>query len=176
MTMPRPLPLLLALALGVGAALLVACGTGTEDGIPAADASELKSQLEDVRQAVDAGRCDDVPGQVRQVVAGVDRLPSSVDARLRDELRNGAERLRNRAIEECNAGLAEPTTTETQPSTQTQTQTTPTVTTTVPTTTTPTTTQPPADTVTTPPTTQAPAPPEPVEPAPGGGTPPEIQP
>jgi hypothetical protein len=173
MTMPRPFPLIIALVLGVAAAMLVACGTGTKDGIPAADAGELKSQIEDVRQAVEARRCGDVPGQVRQVVAQVDRLPSSVDARLREELRNGAERLRSQAIEDCNASLAQ--TTETQPETQTQTQTTETVTTTVPTTTTPTTTQPPAATVTTPPTTQPPAPTAPpAEPVPGGGTPPEL--
>jgi cell division septation protein DedD len=160
MTMPRPFPLIIALVLGVAAAMLVACGTGTKDGIPAADAGELKSQIEDVRQAVEARRCGDVPGQVRQVVAQVDRLPSSVDARLREELRNGAERLRSQAIEDCNASLA---------------QTTETVTTTVPTTTTPTTTQPPAATVTTPPTTQPPAPTAPpAEPVPGGGTPPEL--
>ena len=68
MIVRRTLPYLLALTFGAATALLAACGGGgTKDGIPAASAGELKSQIEDVKQAVDDGRCSDVRGQLRQV-------------------------------------------------------------------------------------------------------------
>ncbi|HWI07815.1 MAG TPA: hypothetical protein VNT54_09900, partial [Solirubrobacteraceae bacterium] len=80
--MRQMLPHVLAALLGVGAALLAACGSGTTAGIPKADAADLKSQIVDVRQAVDDGRCSDVPGQLRQVDEGIDDLPPSVDEQL----------------------------------------------------------------------------------------------
>jgi cell division protein FtsN len=172
MTMRKALPYLLALALGVGSALLVACGDSTKNGIPSADAGDLKSQLEDVRQAVDDARCDEVGGQLRQVEEGIDGLPTSVDAGLRERLREAGDNLRARAVEECNENLAAEQAEE-EPDTQTETQ--ETVTQTVPP---ETETQPPAETVppaeTQPPATQPP----PVEPLPedpgAGGTPPEV--
>ena len=169
MTVRRPLPHLVALALGVGAALLVACGATTKGGIPAASAGELKSQIEDVRQAVEGGRCDELEGQLRQVDDGVQALPATVDQRLRSSLRDAADRLRRQAVDECHARQpTTPTTTEpVQTQTQTQTQTEPPPTTT--TTTTPTTTEP-TQTQTEPPTTTPPPPPpvttQPVQPPP----------
>ena len=149
MIVRRTLPYLLALTLGAATALLAACGGGgTKDGIPAASAGELKSQIEDVKQAVDDGRCSDVTGQLRQVDTGIDELPGSVDPTLVSALRNGADTLRAKAVDECDpdAGTqtTDTTTTETPP-----TQTTPA------TTTQPTTTE-------TPPTETTPAPPPPV--------------
>jgi hypothetical protein len=192
MTMARPLPYLLALLLGVGAALLVACGGGTKGGLPAASAGELKSQLQDVEQAVDDHRCEDVSGQLRQVDTNIDQLPGSVDERLRERLRQASDRLHQTALKECNV---RETTTTTTP-TNTQTETTNTQTDTVPTQTqTQTQTLPPATTTTPPvPTTTQPAPPPvtppvqpPVQPpvvpppppaggTPGGGATPEVQP
>jgi outer membrane biosynthesis protein TonB len=184
MTVRRILPFLLAALLGAGAALLAACGAGTEAGIPQANASDLKSQIEDVRQAVDDGRCSDVPGQLRQVDEGIDDLPPSTDDQLVSNLRDGADKLLSVSREECSDAKTETTTTEEPatetatteaPPTETQTETSPAQTTTTPATTT-------APTETTP---EPPPPPEPEPPAqpqppppptgtPGGGTEPEI--
>jgi hypothetical protein len=175
MTVPRPLPHLLALLLGVAAALLAACG-GTSGGIPSANAGDLKSQIADVQQAVDSGRCSDVSGQLKQVDERIDDLPPSTDTQLVRTLREGADRLRSVAIEQCDATPAQ-TTTETTP-TETETTTTPAETTTTPTdtNTTPTTTTPSTTPTTTtpvpPPVPEPPAPqPPPASPPPPPGTP-----
>ena len=187
MTVRRTLPYLLALTLGASAALLAACGGGgTKDGIPAASAGELKSQIEDVKQAVDDGRCSDVRGQLRQVDSGIDDLPGSVEPTLVSALRDGAEKLRSNSVDECDpdAGTqtTETTTTET-PRTETttvpETTTEPSFTETTPTETTP--TEPPPPPVTTtpvpPPVTPEPPPGNPPPPiSPGGGVTPDIPP
>lgn len=186
MIVPRPLPYLLALVLGVGAALLVACGSSTKGGIPAASAGDLKSQIEDVQQAVEDSRCDDVAGQLRQVDGGIDDLPASVDDRLRSSLRDASDRLRRAAVTECGETETQTTTkptatatTTAPPQTQTQTQTVPTATLPIETTTTPPTAVPPPPPETVP-TTPAPPPAEPPAPppggTPGGGATPEVQP
>lgn len=176
--MRRFLPYVLALVLGAGAALLAACGDSTRGGIPAADAADLNSQLEDVRDRVDDGNCDELSGQLRQVDNGIDDLPRSVDNRLIESLRDGADRLQRRAVQECNENRTptqtEPaeTVTEEEP---VQTQAPPRTQTTPP----ETTTQPPQNTVTTPPAPPVQPPPaDDPEPPPdvgqGGGTPPEV--
>lgn len=181
MTVRPVLPYVLSALLGVGCALLAACGGRTDAGIPAADAEGLKSQITDVRQAVESGRCSDVPGQLRQVDDAIDDLPASVDDQLVNNLRDGADRLLSVARDECDASPTETTTTETATTETTQTETTQTQTEPVETTTTP----PPTTTTVAPTTTQPPPPapppapepqPEPTPPAgtPGGGTPPEI--
>jgi len=164
--MRRLVPHLLALALGVGAALLVACGGTTKGGIPSASAGDLKSQIEDVQQAVDGGRCDEVSGQLRQVDQGIDELPATVDERLTQALRDAADKLRASAISECNeTETTEPeTVTEPEP-VETQTETAP-----------PETQTQPAETQTAPTETQEapppPPPPVPAEPPPPIETPP----
>jgi hypothetical protein len=155
----RGLPYVLALLLGMSTALLAACGAGgTKSGIPSASAGELKSQITDVGQAVEGGRCDEVEGQLKQVDEGIDQLPETTDDELVSALRDGADRLRSVSVEECDedAGTAT-TTTETTPA-QTDTVQTP------PTDTQPTDEVPGEDTEDT--TTPAPPPP------PTGGTPP----
>ena len=170
MTVRRPLTHLLALLLCIAAALLAACG-GTSDGVPSANAGDLKSQLEDVQQAVDSGRCSDVYGQLKQVDERIDDLPPSTDAQLVRSLRDGADRLRSVAIEQCDATPAqtttETTTTETDTTTtETDATTTPTDTTTTPTTTTTTPTTPTTPTTTTPVPPPVPEPPAPQPPPP----------
>jgi cell division protein FtsN len=156
----RGLPYLLVLLLGLSAGLLAACGSGgTKSGIPSASGGELKSQITDVGQAVDDGRCDDVEGQLKQVDRDIDQLPQTTDDQLVSALRDGADRLRRVSVEECEADAGtETTTTETTPTETTPTETVPEEepTETLPTETTQT------------PTTTAPAPPPP----PTGGTPP----
>jgi TolA-binding protein len=171
----RWLPYVLAAILGVGTALLVACGDGPAHGLSANQASKLQSDLVDVQQRVDSAHCNELIKQLSQIDTRIDELPSSVDAQLRERLREGAERLRSTSRTECEENRqgtqtdttttetqTEPTTTETQPPATTATQ---------------------PQTTTAPPTTTAvpPAPPEPpVTPpppvGPGGGTPPEINP
>ncbi|CAA9516366.1 MAG: hypothetical protein AVDCRST_MAG67-3016 [uncultured Solirubrobacteraceae bacterium] len=163
MTVRRTLPYLLAALLGAGSALLAACGSGTEAGIPAADAEDLKSQITDVREAVEDGRCSDVPGQLRQVDDGIDDLPPSVDEQLVNNLREGSNKLLGLARDECDAEPTQTTTTETA--------TTPAETTTAPPPTTP------AQTTTAPPTaTVAPPPAPPPPPAPVPVPEPEVPP
>lgn len=189
MTVRRTLPYLLALALGAGTALLAACGGGgTKNGIPAASAGELKSQIEDVKQAVDDGRCSDVRGQLRQVDSGIDDLPRSVDQTLVAALRDGADKLRSSAVDECDPDAATQTTTTDTTTTETtttdtttvpDTTTEPTFTETTPTPTTP--TEPPPPVTTTPvppPVTPEPPPVNPPPPpiSPGGGVTPDIPP
>lgn len=182
MIVRRTLPCLLAALLGVGAALVTACGSGSDSGIPSANASGLKSQINDVSQAVEDGRCSDVPGQLRQVDEGIDDLPPSTDDQLVTNLRDGADTLRTLAAEECDATPTETTPTETTPTATIPTDTLPTETETVPPETT--TTEPPVETIppeTTPVPTPDPTPepePDPVPPpptgTPGGGVEPQI--
>jgi TolA-binding protein len=182
-TMRRALPYLVALLLGAGAALLAACGESTRGGIPSAQASELKSEIEDVQQALDGERCDDLPGQLRQVDGAIDELPESVDDRIVSALSDGADRLRRNATEECDREQTETQTetqTEPEPATQTQAPPPPPP---------PTQTQAPTPTQTQPPPTATAAPPPAAPPPapddpgnanppanPGGGTPPEVPP
>jgi len=104
----------LALLLGAGATLLVGCGGGggTKNGIPAASAGDLKSQITDVRQAVESKRCDEISGQLRQVDDGIAGLPSTVDPRLAESLREAGARLSSTATSECEREEETPTTTE----------------------------------------------------------------
>ena len=166
MTVRRLYPHVLALALGAGAALLVACGGTTKGGIPSASAGDLKSQIEDVQQAVDGGRCDEVSGQLRQVDDGIDELPATVDERLTQALRDASDKLRASAISQCNEPEETETVTEPEPA-ETQTETVPPETATVPP---ETATTPPETTPTPPETTPAPVPP--AEPPPPAETPP----
>lgn len=188
MTVRRALPYVLALLLGMSAAALAACGGGgTRGGIPSASAGELKSQITDVGQAVDDGRCSDVPKQLRQVDARIDELPQTTDDQLVRALHDGADRLREVAVDECQPDdETETTTTETAPQEPTTTQTLPeeeptetlpTETTEEPETTIPAEPPPPTPPPAPPPApTPPPAPPTPPPVSPGGGVTPEIPP
>ena len=185
MSVRRGLPYALALLLGMSSALLAACGggSGTKSGIPSASAGELKSQITDVGQAVDSGRCDEVQGQLRQVDEGINQLPKTTDDELVSALRDGADRLRRVAIDECDPDNGTQTTTtqtdttETVPEDPAPTDTVPDEPTEEPTQTIPPVTAPTPPPVapppvTPPPVTPTPPPPPPV--SPGGGVTPEI--
>ncbi|MDP2711312.1 MAG: hypothetical protein Q8O56_08835 [Solirubrobacteraceae bacterium] len=180
--MRRTIPYLLALTLGAGTALLAACGGGTPGGVPSAVAGDLKSQIEDVREATEDSRCSDLPGQLRQVDEAIDDLPASTDAQIVSALSDGVAKLRRIAVEECEANRTAPdptetTTTETTPTTELPpTETTePTETTTLPE------EPPPVEPPPPPPPPPDPEPvPDPLEPVPpappGGGIAPEVEP
>jgi len=189
MSVRRGLPYALALLLGMSAALLAACGggSGTKSGIPSASAGELKSQITDVGQAVDSGRCDEAQGQLRQVDEGIDQLPKTTDDQLVSALRDGADRLRRVAVDECDPDNGtQTTTTQTTPQTDTTetvpeepapTDTVPDEPTEEPTQTIPPVTAPTPPPVTPPPVTPPPVTPTPPTPppvSPGGGVSPEI--
>jgi len=154
------LRLLLAGLLGVAAALLVSCGSSGKNLIPVGDAGPLQSDFESVRQAAENGNgsCAATEEALLKTDQDFGALPSTVDAGLRNTLRQGITNLRARALVLCAQPLAQTTTTSTAPTTTTSTPTitaTPTVTQPTSTTTTP------APATTTTPTTSSP----------GGGTP-----
>jgi hypothetical protein len=152
-----PLPHLIALLCGFLAAVAVGCGDRS-NLIPGQRASDLTSQLDDIKSAIDAGRCDGLSARVKAFHDDATSLDPAVDRRLRTRLRQGANSLQDHAVDDCEAAAAAQTqtqTTDTTPqTTPTQTVTTDT-TPTVPTQTTPTT--PPATTPTTPSTTTPPS-------------------
>jgi hypothetical protein len=137
----------LAFLVGVAAAVLVACGGGSNKKLlPAVTADRLKNDLADLRQALDQHDCAAANTALVAFTGDLDRIPNTVDKRLRARLRVGAAKLADRVPQDCRQTT---TTTETVPTTTTPT----TDTTTIPptdTTTTPTTTTPPTDTTTTP--------------------------
>jgi hypothetical protein len=168
---------LLAGLLGVASALAIAaCGSTSGKLIPLADAGPLQSDFEAVAQAAETGNgnCSATEAAITTTEQNFNELPATVDAGLRQTLRQGIDNLRSHALALCAQPLAQATVTsttaKTTPSTTTSTNTTTTTATTPPATTpatTPTTT-----TTTTPGTgggTQAPGVSEETQ-APGGGT------
>lgn len=125
MTMARSLPYLAALVLGAGTAALASCADGgPKAGVPASAASDLKSQLDDVRGVVESAKCRGLARELAQVRSRIDGLPSSVDPQLQQRLSDGYDRLKSKAPKECksNHDATTTTTTETQTAPQTQTQ------------------------------------------------------
>lgn len=126
MSVPRaPLPHLVALVLGVGAAVAVGCGDRS-NLIPASRADDLTQQLADIKSRIADGKCDGITDDVRKFRTSVTSLSGSVDRRLRQRLREGADSLLDQAADECAAVRAGQTQTETTDTTETQTETTPT--------------------------------------------------
>ena len=143
----------LAFLLGIAAAVLVACGGGgsSDNLLSQSRADRIKGDLADIRKAVNEQACDDADKALNKLKDDLDGMPASVDARLRERLREGYDKLAPRVRIDCNKPTTTtttvPTTTTTAPTT---TETTPTTTETTPTTTTPptTTTTPPETTTT----------------------------
>lgn len=141
---------LCALALASGAALGAGCGSGGGT-IPRADAESLQTGLDNVSQAVSAGKCNAAVAAVENVRSKVRNLQGTIPSRLQANLERGVARLAATTPGDCQdvARQLQQTDTTTQTTTET---TTPTVTTdTTPTETTPTqTTTTPTETTTTP--------------------------
>ncbi|MFL5846668.1 MAG: hypothetical protein ACJ762_18450 [Solirubrobacteraceae bacterium] len=157
----RPLPYLIAFALGLGAAGLTACGAKENPAmIPADNASELRSHLDDVLSAIDAHDCGDATRAVQQVRSDLESLPSGTSQRLEARLREATGELAGQAADECQATTATTTETQTVETTTIPTTTTDTTITTTPTTETTT-------TVPTTPTTTPTTPTTPTETTPG---------
>jgi hypothetical protein len=164
---------LVAAGLGLSAAAFVACGD-TNGLLANEQAGQLSDTLDAVSVAVEGGRCASAVRQAAELQDALDKLPSTVDAKLRRSLQEGAATVAARAQNDCRPGTT--TKAKTTPKTDTgpvTTETLPTTTTTAPTTpTTPTTTTPPTTpttpTTTTPPTTPT-TPTNPGGPDSGGG-------
>jgi hypothetical protein len=151
----------LAAVLGLAAALLVACSGSTGKLIPVADAGPLQGDFETVAQAAEAGNgsCSETEAAITKTEQDFSALPTTVDAGLRNTLRNGIENLRSHALALCAQPLVQTTTTSNPKTTTTTIVPTETQTSTTPTT-------PTATTPTTPATTTTP----PTSTTPGGGT------
>jgi hypothetical protein len=148
---------LLAAVLGLASAGLVACGSSGKGLIPVDAAGPLQSDFEAVAQDAQSaeGNCASTEAALAKTSQDFVALPSSVDAGLRNTLRQGIANLSKRALVLCAQPLGGTATTTTPKTTPSTTTTTPPTTTT----TTPTTTSTPTTTTT------------PTEPGPGGGTP-----
>lgn len=90
-----------ALALAVLAALgLAACGSGGgADLLPGATASEITSNLDQVKELATAGDCIGAEDAAEAVSVQIEEL-GGVDAKLKQALREGATRL-NEVVAEC---------------------------------------------------------------------------
>ena len=156
---PPVTALVLAVLLGLLAAFAAACGGENEGLLTSGKAESLKGSLDDLDEAVAAGRCERAREALAKIQASIETLPPETERRLRRRLEDGAANLAQVAPQECTENRTDtepdttttttPTTTETVPPATTDT--TPTQTTpTTPTTTTPTTTTPTTPTTTTP--------------------------
>jgi hypothetical protein len=97
---------LLALALAATAALGVsACGGNGSDLLPGTTATEINSNLDEVRQLVSEGDCVGASGAASSVSTQVEQL-GGVDAKLKEALSEGASRL-NEVVARCQEGPSE---------------------------------------------------------------------
>jgi hypothetical protein len=92
---------LLALALGATAAVgLVACGGGSSAKLlPGNTASQITTNLDEVKQLAQSGECVGAEDAAQQVSAQIDAL-GGVDRQLKQALREGADRL-NEVVASC---------------------------------------------------------------------------
>jgi hypothetical protein len=139
--------LLLAAALGLASAFLVACGD-RNNLIPRNDAAGIVSDLDSAKTDFSAQECRLAFADLARAKSKAAALPSSVDAKLRANVRENLLVVDGRVHQQCGKGQ---TTTTTSTAT-TPTATTPTTTATTPPTTT-TTAPPPTTTTTAPPPT-----------------------
>jgi hypothetical protein len=105
-------------ALLAAAALVAGCGSDDEGRpIPSAQVSGLQDQLDSIQRRVDAGACRDVTEggdtNLDAVQNQLDQIPDSVDADVRNALRDSFQNLFDLVSTEC------------EPRQQTQTETTP---------------------------------------------------
>jgi septal ring-binding cell division protein DamX len=121
---------LLACVLGVSAATLVSCGSSSSKLIPAADSQSLQGDFETVAHAAENadGSCSSTEGALLKTEQDFEALPASVDAGLRDRMREGITKLRQDALSRCQEQSATSSakttsTAKTTPPTKTQTQT-----------------------------------------------------
>jgi hypothetical protein len=133
--------LALAGLLGIAVPFLVSCGSSGGSLIPPGNAGPLQSDFEVIAQAAENGdgSCTATEAAVLKTERDFSALPSSVDAGLRNRLREGISKLRSDALALCQQPPAQSTatgTTKTTTSTTSTSATPPTPTSTTPSTTT----------------------------------------
>jgi hypothetical protein len=145
----RRLPQLLAILSVLAALAATGCGGDRSNLIPSQRAQELTTQLDALKDQIDAGQCDGIAEKVDTFHDDATSLTKPVDSRLRKRINEGVKALQQHASTTCRnvaARLAaeqqDTTPTESTPSDTTTTETDTTPTTATPTTTTPTTTTP----------------------------------
>lgn len=91
---------ILAIVLGALAALgMVACGGGSADLLPGSTASEITSNLDQVKELATAGDCVGAEDAAQSVSTQIEEL-GGVDPKLKQALREGATRL-NEVVAGC---------------------------------------------------------------------------
>lgn len=94
------------LALATAATLaLTSCGSGGSDLLPGSTASEINANLDQVQQLVSEGECIGAENAAGEVSAQVEEL-SGVDAKLKEALSQGAQRL-NEVVSNCQEAPSE---------------------------------------------------------------------
>jgi outer membrane biosynthesis protein TonB len=118
----RALLATLAFAAGLAAALgLASCGGGSEAKLlPGQTARQINENLAAVRTLVAEGECVDAEDAAQQVGTQVEDL-QGIDARLKQALQEGAERL-NEVVLECTEETTEEDTEEALPTTTEETE------------------------------------------------------
>ncbi|HLM86921.1 MAG TPA: hypothetical protein VK272_12110 [Solirubrobacteraceae bacterium] len=99
----------LAGLLGAAAALLVSCGSSSGKLIPLADSGPLQSDFEAIERAAlsGGGNCSATEAAIAKTEQDFGALPSSVDAGLRERLREGIAKDREDALALCTQALAQ---------------------------------------------------------------------
>ncbi len=113
--MPRVTAASAAVVLGLLAAFaLVSCGSGSDAKLlPGNTADEITENLESVKQLAAEGECVSAEDAAQEVSTEVEGL-QGIDAKLKQALQNGAERL-NEVVEECTEATTVETLEETTP-------------------------------------------------------------
>ena len=81
--------LAVATALAAAALLAAGCGGGSSGDIPASEAAQLQSMLDQVQNAEASGNCSEASTAAQQFVQQVNQLPAAAGADLKAALRNG---------------------------------------------------------------------------------------
>jgi hypothetical protein len=111
-TVRRAAPALIAL-------VLAASSCGDDDSnrnlLPANRAEDIRTELDTIAERVERGQCEDLAPAFERLGEDIQRLPNSVDRRLRQRLAEGFQNLQEIAPEDCERNEPETTTTETVP-------------------------------------------------------------
>jgi hypothetical protein len=81
--------------------VISACGSSSGGLIPSATAGELTTDLQDIQQAVEQQDCGLTSLAINNAQTAFDNLPSSVNARLREQLQKGFTQLTISAATAC---------------------------------------------------------------------------
>lgn len=84
----------LALTVGLTVIGLASCGGSSAGLIPPINAAQINAALDQVGQNASNGNCDTAAAATGQVRAQINALPNTVDAKLKQNLTDGVDRLK----------------------------------------------------------------------------------